>query len=94
MIDQELRQKVLVLYLQTSALDSPVIGWSQYDGTGRRLHMAGDEQERPYDTGLAALEDGWRLFQVSQLTPHTPGDEFRTGYLKYEFFFEKLLRVE
>ncbi len=53
--------------------------------------MAGDSDEPPYRTGLDALTDGWRLFQASQLQPHNVGDEFRTGYLKYEFFFEKLI---
>ena len=90
----KLRQKVLVLYLESSALDSRVIGWSSYDGTGETVHMAGDADERPYKTGLDALMDGWRLFQASQLHPHTPGDEFRTSYLKYEFFFEQLLEVQ
>ena len=37
-----------------------------------------------------ALLDGWRLFQASTLEQHKSGDEFRTGYLKYEFFFEKI----
>jgi hypothetical protein len=53
--------------------------------------MAGDSDEPPYATGLDALRDGWRLIQVSPLLPHASGDEFRLGYLKYEFFFEKLL---
>lgn len=88
------RQQVMVLYLQTSALDSAVIGWSQYDGTAEDLHMAGDSDEPPYATGLDALIDGWRLFQASQLLPHAPGDEFRTSYLKYEFFFEKLKCID
>lgn len=85
-----LRQQVLVLYLSSSALDTPVIAWANYDGTGQTRHTAGDANEPPYKTGLAALEDGWRLIQASPLTPHAPGDEFRTAYLKYEFFFEKL----
>ncbi|MEM9622780.1 MAG: hypothetical protein AAF993_14095 [Pseudomonadota bacterium] len=91
---QQTRQQVLVLYLETSALDSKVVAWSEYDGTGRNLHMAGDSDKRPYRTGLAALQDGWRLFQASQLQAHNSGDEFRTGYLKYEFFFEKLVSFE
>jgi len=91
MVMPHMRQQVLVLYLETSALDSEVIGWSQYDGTARHLHMAGDSEEPPYATGLDALCDGWRLFQASPLLPHGSGDEFRTGYLKYEFFFEKLV---
>ena len=86
-----MRQQVLVLYLQTSALDSGVVGWSVYDGTGATLHMAGDSDEPPYASGLDALLDGWRLFQASTLDPHTPGNEFGTAYLKYEFFFEKLV---
>lgn len=88
-----IRQQVLVLYLQTSALDAKVVGWSQYDGTGQQTYMAGDSNTPPYATGLAALRDGWRLFQSSTLDPHAPGDEYRTAYLKYEFFFEKLVEV-
>ena len=84
-----LRQKVLVLYLANSALDSPVIGWSLWDGTGATRRMAGDEDAAPYASGLAALEDGWRLFQAAQLLPHARGEEFDLAYLKYEFFFEK-----
>lgn len=91
MMNGELRQQVLVLYLATSALDAPVVGWSVYDGTGARQHMAGDSDAPPYRTGLDALQDGWRLIQASPLIPHVPGAEFRTDYLKYEFFFEKLV---
>jgi hypothetical protein len=88
------RQRVLVLYLSSSALDSGVVAWANYDGTGRTQPMAGDESEPPYRTGLGALKDGWRLIQASPLIQHVQGDEFRTGYLKYEFFFEKLEDVE
>jgi hypothetical protein len=89
-----LRQKVLVLYLENSALDSKVVAWANYDGTGRTRHMSGDQSEPPYPTGLKALRDGWRLIQMSPLAAHAPGDEFRTGYLKYEFLFEKLEAVD
>ena len=88
------RQKVLVLYLANSALDSPVIGWAEYDGTGQTLHMAGDRDEAPYRTGVDALKDGWRLFQASQLLPHARGEEFDLAYLKYEFFFEQLVETD
>lgn len=87
------RQHVLVLYLENSALDSRVIAWANYDGSGRTRAMTGDSAQPPYKTGLHALRDGWRLFQASPLQQHTAGDEFRTGYLKYEFFFEKLLET-
>ena len=88
------RQKVLVLYLQTSALDSGVVGWARYDGTGETTPMAGDGDEPPYADGVAALRDGWRLIQASPLSPESPGAEFRTSYLKYEFFFEKIVDVD
>lgn len=87
------RQVVLVLYLSNSALDSPVVGWGRYDGTGGRRHMSGDEEAPPYRTGLDALKDGWRLFQAAQILPHPPGAEFDVSYLKYEFWFEKLHEV-
>ncbi len=87
------RQQVLVLYLSNSALDSPVVAWAMYDGSGETRHMSGDNDEPPYRSGLGALRDGWRLIQASPLLNHEPGNEFRTGYLKYEFFFEKLVEV-
>ena len=84
----------MVLYLKSSALDTGVVAWAFYDGTGATSHMAGDQEEPPYKTGLHALKDGWRLIQASPLVSHAPGAEFRTDYLKYEFFFEKLVEVE
>ena len=74
----EQRQKVLVLYLANSALDSAVVGWSIYDGTGREAHTTGDGDTPPYQTGLDALRDGWRLLQISQLIPPYPGAMHRT----------------
>ena len=72
-----LRQQVLVLYLATSALDSEVVGWSLYDGTGRTSPTTGDSDEPPYASGVAALRDGWRLFQAAQLIPPYPGPRVR-----------------
>ncbi|MEW1959939.1 hypothetical protein [Kineococcus sp. NPDC059986] len=88
-----MRQQVMVLYLGTSALDSAVIGWTRYDGTGRSRPTMGDSDEPPYATGLDALLDGWRLLQMSQLVSHTEGHEYDTAYLPYEFLFEKLVDV-
>jgi hypothetical protein len=85
-----IRQRVLVLYLRTSALDSEVVGWSEYDGTGRTKPTTGDGDEPPYETGLDALLDGWRLFQAAQLIPPYPGAEYDVSFLKHEYFFEKL----
>lgn len=88
------RQNVLVLWLTDSALDSPVVAWSAWDGDGGRHHMAGDAETPPFATGLAALRAGWRLFQASPLNPHYPGVETQTAYLKYEFWFEQLVDVD
>ena len=88
------RQQILVLYLATSALDTHVVGWSTYDGTGQSFHMAGDCDTPPYKTGLDALLDGWRLIQASPLISHNSGDEFRTDYLKYEFWFEQIVQLD
>ncbi len=88
------RQQVLVLYLADSSLDSTVVAWSLFDGTGATRHMAGDSDVPPYQTGLEALIDGWRLIQASPLLDHVSGNEYRTGYLRYEFFFEKMVKTD
>lgn len=88
-----LRQQVLVLYTTSSALDSRVIGWSSYDGTGASHPTTGDSDIPPYANGLDALLDGWRLIQAAQLIPPYPGHEYDTSFLKHEFFFEKLVDV-
>ena len=84
----------IVIPSGVSAIDTPEVpesfSWATFDGTGKKLHMTGDSDEPPYPTGLDALLDGWRLFQASQAIPEHPGQEFRTSYLKHEFFFEKL----
>lgn len=87
------RQQVLVLYLADSALDSRVTGWSRYDGTGENSYVTGQSDTPPYETGLAALRDGWRLFQAAQLIPPQPGHEWDTSFLKHEFYFERLEEI-
>ncbi|MFI6154776.1 hypothetical protein ACIBCA_19035 [Kitasatospora sp. NPDC051170] len=88
-----LRQQVLVLYLADSRLDSHVVGWTAYDGTGRTEPTTGDSDEPPYDSGVEALRDGWRLFQAAQLIPPYPGHEYDVSFLKHEYFFERLVEV-
>jgi hypothetical protein len=85
----EHRQKILILYLANSALDSRVVSWAVYDGTGQEPHMPGDAAQPPYSSGLEALRDGWRLIQLSQLLPAYPGQEFSVSYQRYECVFEK-----
>ncbi len=89
-----LRQQVLALYLSTSALDSQVLGWAIYDGTGKDRFTTGDNSEPPYETGLEALLDGWRLIQHPSLIPPYPGEEYSTSFMKYGFIFEKLEEIE
>jgi hypothetical protein len=87
------KQQVLVLYLANSALDSPVKGWSVYDGTGRSRPTTGDGDVPPYQTGLDALLDGWRVIQFPQLIPPYPNMEYTTSFQQYEFIFERILEV-
>jgi len=92
-VQPQIRQQVLILYLGTSALDSNVIAWSRYDGTGQSKPTMGDSDEPPYRTGVDALIDGWRLIQLSQLQSHQPGHEYDVSYLPYEFVFERLVQI-
>ncbi len=88
------RQKLLILYLNTSALDSDVKGWTMYDGTGCEHHTTGDSDRRPYATGMDALLDGWRVIQFPQLIPPYPGMEYTTSFKKNEYIFEKLETID
>tara|TARA_B110000263_G_scaffold72912_1_gene63750 strand:+ start:116 stop:385 length:270 start_codon:yes stop_codon:yes gene_type:complete len=88
MVDK--KQEILILYLSNSSLASKVIGWARYYSDKKKIGMPGDNDKPPYDNGIDAIHDGWRLFQTSQIEQHKKGEEFRTGYLKYEFFFEKI----
>lgn len=83
------RQQVLLLWLASSSLDSRVLGWSFFDGTAGTGPQP--EGELPYDTGVAALRDGWRLLQISPLIPPMPGHERETSFLKHEFLFERMI---
>jgi hypothetical protein len=85
------RQQLLILYLATSDLGSPVQAWSVYDGTGRSTGMAGDSETPPYASVLAAMQDGWRVIQLPALPAPVPGHEHATSHLRFEFVLEKLV---
>lgn len=89
----ELRQKIMILYLSNSALDSDVRGWTIYDGTGQTNPTTGDSDTPPYKTGLEAMQDGWRVIQFPQLIPPYPDLEYTTSYFKFEYVFEKMVEV-
>ncbi len=87
-----IRQQVLFLYLASSALDAPVVAWSEYGGAGEGpTPPVVAHPSAPYATGVDALRDGWRLIQASALNPPTLGHERDLSYLKHEFIFEKLV---
>jgi hypothetical protein len=86
------RQQVLMLWLASPSLDSRVLGWSFFDGTGGVGPQL--QADPPYGTGVAALLDGWRLLQMSPLIPPMPGHERDTSFLKHEFLFERLVDVD
>ena len=86
------RQQVLYLWANGSALDSGVVGWAFHDGTaGAGPGLA--EGDPPYETGEDALRDGWMLLQSSQLIAPAPGTEHRNAYLEYEFVFERRVEI-
>jgi hypothetical protein len=87
-----LKQQLLVLYAASSSPDSPVGAWSLFDGTGREKHMAGDGDEPPYSSVVAAMRDGWRVIQLPPMgQPAAPGAAHDTAFLPYEFVLEKLV---
>lgn len=90
------RQQILYLWAAGSALDSPAVAWAFHDGTdgeGPGLPVADVGGASPYATGVAALRDGWLLFQSAQLVPFVPGEEHRNSYLQYEFVFERRVTI-
>jgi len=91
--DQRVRQQLLVLCLANPDLDSRVMAWSSYDGTGKTYAMAGDRDEPPYGSVLAAMKDGWRVIQFPALQPPAPGLEHRTGFLRFEYVLERMVDV-
>ena len=89
----DLRQKIMILFLSNSALDSDVRGWTIYDGSGQTNPTTGDSDTPPYRTGLEAMQDGWRVIQFPQLNPPYPKMEYTTSYFKFEYVFEKMVEV-
>ena len=90
----QLRQKLLVLYAHSPDLNSPVVSWSQYDGTGKTPVTTGDSDTPPYASVVAAMREGWRVIQFPQQFPAYPGMEYLTAYLKYEYILEKMEELD
>ena len=90
----QLRQKLLVLYAHSPDLNSQVVSWSQYDGTGQAPVTTGDSDTPPYASVVAAMREGWRVIQFPQQFPAYPGMEYHTAYLKYEYLLEKMEEID
>lgn len=84
------RQQVLFLYLEHSNLEGRVVAWTFHDGSGQLAELPG---EPPYDTGAAALADGWRLLQAAPVPMRVPGAERVIGRLEHEFVFERIVPI-
>ena len=89
----QFRQKILVLYLHTPNLDSHVVAWSEYDGTGRSNATTGDSAQPPYNSVLSAMKEGWREVHFPQQFPAHPGMEYQTAYLRFEYILEKMEKI-
>jgi len=87
-----LRQQVLYLWANGSALDSGTVAWAFHDGTNG-AGPTPPHTKPPYANGVAAMRHGWMLLQSSQLTAPLPGNEHLNDYLEYEFVFERRIDV-
>lgn len=81
------RQQLLWLWTADSNLSSRVIGWTFVDGTDLDRDLA----DPPYERGIDAVADGWRLMQASTLHTRTAGSEFTTGVLEFEWLLERIV---
>ena len=73
-------------------MDSPVVAWAFHDGTdGVGPQPTGDQ---PYADAVAALRDGWRVFQVAPQQAPVPGNEHLNAHLLNEFVLERLMDIE
>src|SRR6185295_5193376 len=87
------RQQVLILCLASPDLASQVVAWSLYDGAGSATSMSGSRDTPPYSSVLSAMQDGWRVIQLPQPQPSTPGLEHQPSFLKWEFALERTVEV-
>lgn len=81
------RQQVMFLWTADSSLLSRVIGWNIHDGNDPDL----DHPELPYERGVDALADGWRLIQSSALNTRSSDDVHVAGVLEFEWVFERVV---
>lgn len=85
----QLRQQLLFLWLEGTSLDERVLGWAFYDGSAGN-GPAAPVGTPPYDNGVHALVDGWRLLSAPEPRVRIEGTEHYGG-LDYQFMFERLV---
>jgi hypothetical protein len=85
------RQELLILYLDSSDLSRAITAWTYWSGSDPSAHrLRTDLHEPPYQTGIEALLDGWRLIKYPTLQSHDERDDgFAVDYFPNEFVFEK-----
>ena len=94
MNESQYRQKILILYLGNSNLDSGIVGWSLYDGTTTdEIDPTGNE-DPPYQSVLEAMRDGWRVIQIPTISAPQIGREHQTDYLQFEFVLERMELID
>jgi IS1 family transposase len=81
------RQQLLWLWTADSNLVSGVVAWTYHDGND----LSADLMDVPYERGVDALGDGWRLIQASPLSTRSADDAHATGVLEYEWLFERIV---
>lgn len=80
------RQEILFLWTADSSLISPVVGWSFHSGNDPERDLS----EMPYERGVDAVADGWRLIQTSTLSTRQ-GEPYVAGVLEFEWVFERIV---
>jgi hypothetical protein len=89
-----IRQQLLILFLEAPDLTQPVSSWAFHDGLQQVDPHLDQIDEAPYETGLQALEDGWRVISYPTVVDADPDKAFNLGHLPYEFVFEKIVRMD
>lgn len=80
------RQELLFVWTADSSLLSRIVGWNFHSGREPGADLA----ELPYERGVDALADGWRLIQASPLTTRD-AEPHVAGVLEFEWLFERVV---
>ena len=81
-------QSVLILWTSHPDLGCGICAWSRYE-PGRH-DGTGEDDQPPYASVLAAMDDGWRVVQFPRPLPVIPGAEHQLGFLKHEYILERI----